>query len=211
MGQPAVIGNLQYLYDQIGATYLHYLWFKIDPDSDPQIMKKEIGDLKVYINWWVDARESIAAEMARIERVGIFGVLTIGFLGAATLSGIGLMVYNYASLQERIFRFTILRAVGLSLRQLISQVGIEYVILMVYSIAGGAGIGALASGLFIPFFQASDQNVLRPPTLLPQIAWGHIARISAVFVAVLVLAQVVVVSAALRRGVFQALRMGDRE
>ena len=120
--------------------------------------------------------------MARIERVGIFGALTIGFLAAAVLSGIGLMVYNYASLQERLFRFTILRAVGLSLRQIVGQVGIEYVILMVYSIAGGAGIGALASALFIPFFQAADQNVLYPPTLLPLVAWDDIGRISAVFV-----------------------------
>ena len=143
--------------------------------------------------------------------MGIFGVLTIGFLGAATLSGIGLMVYNYASLQERIFRFTILRAVGLSLRQLVGQVGIEYLILMVYSIAGGAGVGALASALFIRFFQAADRDVLRPPALLPQVAWDHIGRISGVFVVVLVAAQAIVIAAALRRGVFQALRMGDRE
>ena len=211
MGKAAVIGNLQFLYDQIGATYLHYLWFTIDPDSDPQVMKADIQSLKVYINYWWDARDSIAAEMARIERVGVFGVLTIGFLGAATLSGIGLMVYNYASLQERIFRFTVLRAVGLSLRQLVGQVGIEYLILMLYSLAGGAGVGALASQLFIRFFQAADQDVLYPPTLLPQIAWGHIARISGVFGIVLVLAQAIVISAALRRGVFEALRMGDRE
>jgi len=105
-------------------------------------MKADIQFLRVYIAYWIDARDSIAAEMARSERVGILGVLTIGFLGAATLSGIGLMVYNYASLQERIFRFTVLRATGLSLRQLVSQVGIEYLVLMVYSIAGGAGVGA---------------------------------------------------------------------
>jgi putative ABC transport system permease protein len=174
-------------------------------------MKAQIEILKVYINQWVDARDSVAAEMARTERVGIFGVLTIGFLGAATLSAIGLMVYNYASLQERIFRFTILRAVGLSLRQLVGQVGIEYFILMIYSIAGGAGVGGLAAWLFIRFFQAADADVLRPPTLLPRVAWDHIARISAVFVAVLVVAQAIVIAAALRRGVFQALRMGDRE
>jgi hypothetical protein len=121
------------------------------------------------------------------------------------------MVYNYASLQERVFRFTVLRAIGLSLRQLVSQVGIEYFVLLVYSIAGGAGVGALSSALFIRFFQAADQSVLYPPTLLPQVAWDHIARISGAFVIVLVVAQGMVISAALRSGVFQALRMGDRE
>jgi ABC-type antimicrobial peptide transport system permease subunit len=127
------------------------------------------------------------------------------------LSGIGLLVYNYASLQERLFRFTILRAVGLSLSQIISQVAIEYLVLMVYSVAGGAGIGIWASRLFIPFFQATDRSVLNPPMLLPLVAWNEIGRISAVFVGVLIAVQVAVMAAALRRGVFQALRMGDRE
>jgi predicted lysophospholipase L1 biosynthesis ABC-type transport system permease subunit len=169
---------------------------------------KEMG---VYVHRWVDVREEMAQEQAKVERVGIFGTLTIGFLAAAALSGIGLLVYNYASLQERLFRFTILRAVGLALLQVVSQVTIEYAILMVYSVLGGAAIGVWASRLFIPFFQATDQSVLNPPMLLPLVAWPEIGRISAAFIIVLIVAQVAVLGAALRRGVFQALRMGDRE
>jgi putative ABC transport system permease protein len=210
-GETAVIGNLPFLYDAIGATLLHYVWLDVDPSADRAAMIADIENMKVYINFWVDARDGIAREMAKSERVGIFGTLTAGFLGAAALSGIGLLVYNYASLQERLFRFTVLRAVGVSLQQVVSQVGIEYLVLMVYSIAGGAGIGALASRWFIPFFQAADAQVLQPPVLLPLIAWGNIARISAAFAIVLVVAQGVVISAALRGGVFQALRMGDQE
>jgi ABC-type antimicrobial peptide transport system permease subunit len=210
-GTTAFIGNLEYLYDQAGATFLHHIWLKIDPDADQRTMRLDIEKMKVYINFWVDARDEIAREQAKIERVGIFATLTFGFLGAAVLSGIGLLVYNYASLQERLFRFTILRAVGLSLLQVVSQVGIEYLVLMVYGIAGGAAIGILASDWFIPFFQAADENVINPPTLLPLIAWQDIAKISAMFALALVVVQVVVISAALRGGVFQALRMGDLE
>jgi putative ABC transport system permease protein len=207
----AVIGNLDHLYDQVGATLLHDVWLRIDPASDQAAMRLDVERMGVYINFWVDARDAIAREQARSERIGVFATLTFGFLGAAVLSGIGLLVYNYASLQERLFRFTILRAVGLSLRQLVSQVSIEYLVLMIYGVVGGAGIGVLASDWFIPFFQAADENVLEPPTLLPIVAWGGIGRISAVFALALVAAQVVVISAALRGGVFQALRMGDRE
>jgi len=90
-------------------------------------------------------------------------------------------------------------------------VAIEYLALMVYSVAGGAAIGVWASRLFIPFFQAADQNVLNPPRLIPLVAWDDIIRISSAFTVVLVVAQIAVIFAALRRGVFQALRMGDRE
>ena len=207
----AVIGNLDFLFEQVGAVLLHNIWLKIDPGVEQKLMVAKVKDMGVFIGKWVDTRDLIAEEQAKVERVGIFGMLTIGFLGAATLSGVGLLVYNYASLQERLFRFTILRAVGLSLIQVISQVSIEYLVLMVYSVAGGAVIGVWASKTFIPFFQAADKNVLNPPSMIPLIAWQDIGRISGAFTVALVLAQIIVISAALRRGVFQALRMGDRE
>jgi putative ABC transport system permease protein len=210
-GQTAVIGNLDFLYEQIGAVLMHNIWLKIDPDADQQAMIDQVKDMGVFISRWVDIRDEMAKEQARVERIGIFGTLTIGFLAAAVLSGIGLLVYNYASLQERLFRFTILRAVGISLGQVIGQVAIEYLVLMVYSVLGGAAIGVWASRLFIPFFQAADKNVLNPPRLIPLVAWDDIVSISTAFTITLVIAQIAVISAALRRGVFQALRMGDRE
>jgi hypothetical protein len=210
-GQPVVIGNLDFVFDQIGRTMLHHIWLKIEPDADQRELMERVKDMGVFVARWEEAREEIAKERARTERVGIYGTLTIGFLGAALLSGIGLLIYNYASLQERLFRFTILRAVGLSVVQVVAQVAIEYIILMAYSVVGGAAIGVWASRLFIPFFQAADKNVLRPPTMIPLVAWQDIGRISGAFTVVLVLAQIIVISVALRRGIFQALRMGDRE
>jgi putative ABC transport system permease protein len=207
----AIIGNLEFLFEQIGATLLHNIWLKVDPDSDKEAMISEVEKMGVFIGRWVDSRDEIAERQAEVERVGIFGTLTIGFLGAAVLAGVGLLVYNYASLQERLFRFTILRAVGLSLLQVISQVSIEYLVLMIYSVAGGTAIGVWASAWFIPFFQAADSNVLNPPMIVPLIAWLDISKISAAFSITLIVAQIAVISAALRGGVFQALRMGDRE
>jgi hypothetical protein len=84
-------------------------------------------------------------------------------------------------------------------------------VLLLYSILCGVAIGVLASRLFVPFFQAADQGVLHPPTLVPMIAWREIGWIIGVFAVVLAVAQVGVIGAALRRGVFQALRMGDQE
>jgi predicted lysophospholipase L1 biosynthesis ABC-type transport system permease subunit len=209
--QAAVIGNLAFLFEQIGGPQLHHIWFKIAPDADRQHMIDQVEEMGVFVKDWIEAREMIVEEQARSERVGIFGTLTTGFLAATVLSGIGLLVYNYASLQERLFRFTILRAIGLSLSQVVSQIVVEYLVLLVYSVLGGAAIGAWASRLFVPFFQAIDKGVLRPPSIIPVIAWQDIAKISGVFTVVLVVAQMAVVAGALRKGVFQALRLGDQE
>ena len=53
--------------------------------------------------------------------------------------------------------------------------------------------------------------MINPPKLLPLIAWSDIGTISAAFTITLVAAQLAVIAAALRGGVFQALRLGDRE
>ena len=53
--------------------------------------------------------------------------------------------------------------------------------------------------------------MLRPPTMVPTIAWQSIGWITAVFLVSLIAVQVILLGAALRRGVFQALRMGDAE
>ena len=121
------------------------------------------------------------------------------------------MIYNYASLQERLFRFSILRAVGLTRRQIVIQVAIEYTLVMAYGVVGGTGIGIWAALWFVPYFQATEGNALRPPPMIPTIAWGDIGLICASFAGVLILAQITLLLAALRKGVFQSLRLGDRE
>ena len=100
---------------------------------------------------------------------------------------------------------------GLLLLQVVSQTAIEYLVLMIYSVFGGAALGVWASSLFIPFFQALDEGMLRPPSIIPVIAWQDIARICGAFVLVLIIAQTAVIASTLRKGVFQALRLGDQE
>jgi ABC-type lipoprotein release transport system permease subunit len=207
----AVIGNLDYVYSQVGGPELHDIWLKTEPDADRSALQRGVADLKVYVFKWRDARETLTTEQAQPERVGTLGTLTIGFLAAATFSGIGLLIYNYASLQERLFRFSILRAVGLTRRQIVVQVAIEYALVMAYGVAGGIGTGVWAALWFVPYFQAAEGNALRPPPMVPAIAWSDIGVICASFAGILILAQITILLAALRRGVFQSLRLGDRE
>jgi putative ABC transport system permease protein len=205
------LGNLDHLFEQIGTPVATGIWLKLEPGAERQTVFDEIESRGVQVDEYRDARASLVQAQARVERVGILGTLTIGFVAAATLSGMGLLIYNYASLQERLFRFTILRAIGLAQGQVVRTVLIEYGVLLLYGISCGVAIGVLVSRLFVPFFQAADQGVLHPPTLIPLVAWHEVAWITGVFAAILVAAQSTVIGTALRRGVFQALRLGDRE
>jgi hypothetical protein len=41
--------------------------------------------VRVFVQQWVDVREELTEELAKPERVGILGTLTIGFIAAAAL------------------------------------------------------------------------------------------------------------------------------
>jgi ABC-type lipoprotein release transport system permease subunit len=207
----AIVGNLDYLYARLGGPELHDIWLATEPNADKSVLQHRVAELKVYVREWRDARETLITQLAQPERVGTLGTLAVGFLAAATFSGIGLLVYNYASLQERLFRFSILRAVGLTRRQIVLQVAIEYTLVMAFGVVGGTGIGVWAALWFVPYFQAMEGGALRPPPMIATIAWGEIGTICAVFAGVLILAQITLLLAALREGVFQSLRLGDRE
>jgi len=209
--RPTIVGNLDHLFNEAGSALPHSIWFRIDPKADRQVLQDGIEKLGVWIAKWRDVGPLITLEQNKMERVGIFGMLTLSFLAAALFAGIGLLVYNYASLRERLYRFAIVRAVGLTQSQLLTQVAFEYGALTAYGVLGGVVIGIVVSHLFIPFFRVTTEIALRPPSLVPLIAWQGISQITSAFVAALIIAQLVVIFAATRRGVFQALRMGDQE
>ncbi|NLS79459.1 MAG: ABC transporter permease [Chloroflexi bacterium] len=209
--RPTVVGNLDNLFTAAGSPLPHSIWFRLLPGADQDELYAKIEGLGVWIAKWRNTGPLITLEQNKMERVGIFGMLTLSFLAAALFAGIGLLVYNYASLRERLYRFAIVRAVGLTQTQLLTQVALEYGVLTGYGVVGGVGIGVLVSHLFIPFFRVTTELDVRPPSLMPLIAWEGIAQITVAFVAALLLAQLAVIILTTRRGVFQALRMGDQE
>jgi len=78
-----------------------------------------LRDLGLRVVTVHDAREMIREEQKRLERQGILGLLSIGFLGSAVLTLIGFLFHSFVSLQRRLIELGILRAIGLSARQVV--------------------------------------------------------------------------------------------
>jgi ABC-type antimicrobial peptide transport system permease subunit len=195
----AVIGNLEYLSNLIGTLVPHHIWLRTQEDADGQVVLKAVSKTGVDAIRQRDARALIAEEKARTERVGVFGTLSIGFLAAIVMAAMGLLIYSHASLQERLYHFTVLRAVGLMRRQVVGQVILEYTLLTVCGAAAGAFIGVAASELFVPFFRVTGEKGLPLPPLIPVIAQQDIRYLVVTFAGIMVLMEVVVIAKALSR------------
>jgi putative ABC transport system permease protein len=101
-------------------------------------------------------------------QVGLYGVVSIGFIIAASLSMLSFFVYAYLSAQRRRGEFAVLRALGISPSQTGGILIVEQILLMLLGAAAALAIGLLASRLFVPYLPLTDSPI---PPLRLDIPW----------------------------------------
>lgn len=206
-----VIGNLDYLFSFYGVSMPHNIWLRLDADANSRAVlsaipqQTRVDAIRVF-----NVAEQAIHEQAQMERVGVFGTLSVSFLMSALMAALGLLTYSYASLHERLFQFSVLRAVGMPKITLAGQVLLEYATLTAYGAVAGVLIGSLAAELFVPLFRVSGEAQMPLPPLLPVIAHNEILPLVLGFATTMILLELMVLSSALYQRIFVALRMGDQ-
>ncbi|MDE0430894.1 MAG: ABC transporter permease [Caldilineaceae bacterium] len=204
-----LIANLDYLHLIGGAIYAYEVWLRAPNNSRGEELRRNLRIGGIETVRWHDVVGTLKMEKARLERVGVFGALTVGFLAAALMAVLAFLVHSYASLRERFYQFGVLRAIGALRRQLIIQLAVEYAVLVIYGTVAGAVIGVWVSVLFTPFFRsAADSKAILPP-MLPVIAEGEITQLTIIFIAVMVLVIVAATAQATQRRIFEVMRVGQ--
>lgn len=206
----AIVGNMDYITSFFGITMPHRIWMRLDAGADRDAVMQAVRTTGIDAIEVRTATEILGSEQAEMERVGVFGTLTVSFLAATLMAGLGLLTYSYASLHERLYQFSVLRAVGLQRREIISQVGLEYVVLTAYGAVAGVACGVLAAYLFVPFFRISVGAGAPLPPLIPVIAQNQIAPLAIVFSLVMIVLELAIISTAFFTRLFEALRMGHQ-
>lgn len=203
-----LIGNLENLSNLFGFTLNHEIWLKLAPETSGETVLEEVtNNLEIKTRLIQDTRKNILEEQTKSERVGIFGTLTIGFLATALMATLGLLIYSYASLQNRVYHLAMQLAIGVSRRQVVAQVVLEYTFLALFGVVAGAVIGITACNLFVPFFRfTGERGVIPLPPLLPIINWPGIQTLTIIFTAVIVIAEVITVALSIRDRIGQLLK-----
>lgn len=170
------VANLNYIYDQIGLTPYH-VWIKLEPNTRSIDVINAMRDNGIKIVNIENSQVEVNAGRLDPQRTGLFGVLSIGFAVAALLTVLGFFLYSFLSFERRLLQMGILRAMGLTVRQLFGMLMFEQVYLIVLGVIVGTALGVYAGKLFIPFFEISTgfQNAI--PPFIVETAWGDITRI----------------------------------
>ncbi|TBL78361.1 ABC transporter permease [Paenibacillus thalictri] len=159
---PFFITNLEYIYDQ--ASIVPYeVWLKMDEGAKVTPIVEALAAKNMQIASVQDVRNELITQKKHPSRGGVFGILSLGFLVSVIVSLIGYVLYWFFNLSSRVVQFGVLRAMGLSRRQLTGMLLLEQISTAGLSIALGIGIGKLTSYLFLPFLQTTENVKTQVP------------------------------------------------
>lgn len=208
---PVFVANLDYLQMGTAGMLPHGIWMRLAPEADSEQVLGDVKRLHVGPTRVRALREILADDHARLERVGLFGMLSICFLVGALLSSLGLLAYNAASMVRRSLRFAILQAMGMTRNEIIRVVFVEYVVTLLYSVLAGAALGVISARLFVPFFPLTETKGIPIPPYVPLIDSERAFWMALVMAFGLAVIESVVLVRLMRARVFETLRLGMRE
>ncbi|MGG4141738.1 ABC transporter permease [Paenibacillus algorifonticola] len=152
---PFVITNLDYIYDQL-PIMPYEVWLKMKDGAKVAPILEELQKQGIEVATVKDVRNELIIQSKLPTRGGVFGILSLGFLVSVIVTLTGYVLYWFFNLSGRVVQFGVLRAMGLSRRQLTGMLMLEQLFTAGLSIGLGVMIGKLTSLLFLPFLQTAE-------------------------------------------------------
>ncbi|HJW21699.1 MAG TPA: ABC transporter permease [Candidatus Limnocylindrales bacterium] len=192
------------------------------------------GGVRSPDEWWLGANQGASAPLAAALRaapfgsatvvtadgrtaslradpvaLGIIGALLLGFIATGLFAVVGLTVSAAVSARQRRTEFALLRALGLSARQLSSWLWLENGSLVAVSLVAGTALGLFIGWLVLPFVAVTQQAAAPVPPVIVLVPWDQVVVLDVASALALGVAVVVIGRVLRGLGVGSVLRMGE--
>jgi hypothetical protein len=137
------------------------------------------------------------------------GALILGFAAALVFAAIGFAVHTAVSARERVTEFAILRALGVTARQVFGLIAVEQAFLVGLGLAGGLLLGTVVAHLVVPHIVLTVRATTPYPPAHVAIQWPVVLAMLTGIVVLLAAVLLLLVRSLRRRGVGQAMRLGE--
>lgn len=201
-----VVANLSQVQAECGVTP-YEVWIKTNGSTD------FIYDFAEENGLTFTRFRDASAELVEMKNdpvlQGTNGILTVGFIVVLLLCAVGFLIYWVLSIQSRTLQFGIFRAMGLSMREILTMLLNEHLFISGLSIVTGAAVGRLTAKLYMPLIQlayAASDNALPLQVVSRSGDMARIAIVVGVMLAVCLTVLGVLIS---RMKIAQALKLGE--
>jgi hypothetical protein len=170
--------------DQVAAP--DEWWIGVQPGQGPAVAATLAGD--PYGAASVLERTALERSLAADPvALGVIGALALGALAALAFAAIGFVVSTGISASERLGEFALLRALGLSSRDLSTWLTLEQAFLLAFGLIAGTLLGALLAWLVLPFTTLTQTGAAAVPPPSVVIPWSVILPFAMVALLVLLI------------------------
>ena len=204
------VGNLDHIYRTIGNRPYN-IWMRLDGAANPAAILDTLRARGFIITAATDSRRETAVWRTDPQRTALFGVLSLGFIVAIVMSGLGFLLHALFALRQRILQFGLLRAIGLSTEQITAVVVFEKLFLVLLAAVGGTLIGALTAALFVPLLQIGTAVHGSTPPFVVAPAWGQAVKIYLAFVVMVTVTLAIVIGQLRQLRIYEAIKLGGLE
>lgn len=203
-----IVGHLSRLQLQL-ALEPYQVWLKLKDDATTAGFYEGIESAQLNLTKIVSTREELIRSKNDPFLMALNGILTLGFLISILVTFAGFLLYWILTLKGRTLQNGIMRAMGLSLRQLIGMLALEQLLTSGTAVLIGVFIGTAASRLYVPNFQiAFNPSSLVPPFRVI-LASGDFARLYLIVGFTLLLGLGILGFLLSRLRIHQALKLGE--
>lgn len=203
-----IVGHLERIQTQL-ALEPYKVWLKLGEQAAISQLYDHIRDNGLAVSGIANTREQLARAKNDPFLLALNGVLTLGFVLSILISFIGFLLYWVLSLKGRTLQNGILRAMGLSMRQLLAMLAVEQLLTSGIAVGLGIIIGHAASLLYVPNFQIAFHPASLVPPFMVQLHAGDLLRIYTL-VGIMLAAGLVILGCMLSRlRIHQALKLGE--
>ncbi|RCG32597.1 ABC transporter permease [Sphaerisporangium album] len=212
-GAPAVLADLPSLLARDLASAREPRtpgeWWMSARDGDPAAAVTELSHHPEWDQTVVDLDSLTRRFRDDPLASGLQGALILGFVAALIFAALGFLVNAAVAARERISEFAILRALGLSFRQIFGLLAVEQAFLIGLSLVGGTLLAVGVAALVVPHIVLTGQAAAVTPGVLLDIPWPATLAMLVALGAVLFGIVAGLARSLRRQGLGRALRIGE--
>lgn len=211
--QPLAILDLSSLaladYARRGRLAVPAEWWLAAPGADPDALRATLAG-QPFGATEVSSRHSLLRErLADPIALGVIGALALGSAAAWLFAALGFLVSAAVATRERLSEFALLRALGLSRRQLAMSLSLENGFLLLISLGAGVMLGALLSWVVLPSVTLTSQGTPPVPQVRIALPWDVLGLLALLGGGLLTITLLVLRRLSGRVGIGALLRLGD--
>jgi len=184
----------------------HEAWLRVDPAQHATLVRHPQLKDRILDDAQVQFRRLQADTLTQ----GTNRAFQLNTLTLALLSVAGFLLVHFFAAQQRVVEFSVLRAIGLSARQLLTLLVTEGALVMGLGLAAGAVIGYGLAHVMVPYLSRALTQALAGVIIGKiLIDWPAVARLYTLLAGCYGLAMLLLLLALMRVGIHRALRIGD--